>query len=77
MATLGTMKTRIANELARADLTSELAGAITSAIAHYERRRWWFLESESTFTTTPSTVASAPSSRRSDLLPARRSSAVL
>ncbi len=57
MATLGTMKTRIANELARADLTSEIAGAITSAIAHYERRRWWFLESESTFTTTPSTDA--------------------
>lgn len=35
MATLGTMKTRIADELARADLTDQIARAITSAVDFY------------------------------------------
>lgn len=55
MATLAVMKARIADELARDDLTSQIALAITSAIAHYERRRWWFNEQTSTFTTVAGT----------------------
>lgn len=57
MATLGTMKTRIADELARADLTSQIALAIVSAISFYETRRFWFLETEATFNTTSGTDA--------------------
>lgn len=57
MATLGTMKTRIADEIARADLTSQIALAITSAIEFYDRRRFWFNETESTFNTVSGTDA--------------------
>lgn len=44
MTTLAIMKTRIANELARDDLTTEIADAITTAISHYQYKRWWFNE---------------------------------
>lgn len=57
MATLGTMKARIADELARADLTSQIALAITSAIAFYDTRRFWFNETEATFNTVSGTDA--------------------
>ena len=55
MPTLGTMKTRIANDLARSNLTSEIADSIDTAIAEYEMERFWFNESRSI---TFSTVAS-------------------
>jgi hypothetical protein len=45
MATLATMKSRIADELARTDLTSQIADAINDAIAEHERERFWFNES--------------------------------
>lgn len=48
------MKARIANELARSDLTSEIAYAITDAIAAYRDERFFFNESR---TITFSTVA--------------------
>lgn len=48
MTTLGTMKTRIADELARSDLTTQIEREIQTAIAHYERERFYF--NESTFT---------------------------
>jgi hypothetical protein len=57
MPSLGTMKARIADELARDDLTSQIAAAIVSAVAHYERRPWWFMETEGTFNTAPGTDA--------------------
>lgn len=57
MATLGVMKTRIADELARTDLTSQIALAIASAVAFYETRRFWFLETEATFNTVSGTDA--------------------
>lgn len=57
MATLGTMKTRIADEIARADLTSQIALAIASAVQFYETRRFWFLETEGTFNTISGTDA--------------------
>jgi hypothetical protein len=42
------MKARIADELARTDLTSQIAYAITDAIAAYTGERWHFNESRTT-----------------------------
>lgn len=45
MSTLGTMKARIANEMAgRTDLLAEIEAAIRSAITTYWGRRWWFCD---------------------------------
>lgn len=50
--TYGDMKTRIADELARSDLTSQIALAVLSSVKHYERRRFYFNEGRaSTFST--------------------------
>lgn len=49
MPSLGTMKTRIADELARADLTTQIADAITSAVAHHDTGAWWFNETSGAF----------------------------
>lgn len=49
MTTLATMKSRVANELSRTDLTSEIATAIDSAIAKYQKTRFYF--NEAGFTT--------------------------
>lgn len=42
MTTLATMKTRIADEIARSDLTSNIASAITTAIEAYQSERLYF-----------------------------------
>lgn len=42
--TLGDLKTRIADELARADLASQIALAITDAINEAATHRFWFME---------------------------------
>lgn len=55
MTTLSVMKTRIADELARDDLTSQIAYAITDAIGAYENLRFHFNEGRAV---TFSTVAS-------------------
>jgi hypothetical protein len=44
MSTLAILKARIANELARSDLTSEIAYSVSDAIAAYEDERWYFSE---------------------------------
>lgn len=44
MSTLAIMKARIADELARSDLTSTIAYAISDAIKAYESERWFFAE---------------------------------
>lgn len=49
--TLGVMKARIADEMSRTDLTTQIANAIFSAIHHYERQRFWFNEARVTVTT--------------------------
>lgn len=50
MTTLGIMSDRIADELGqRSDLTTQIAAAIKTAIKHYERRRFYFNEIESSF----------------------------
>lgn len=55
MTTQTTMKARIADELARSDLTSQIAYAITDSIERYQSDRFWFNESRDL---TFSTVAS-------------------
>ncbi len=42
--TLGDLKTRIADELARADLASQIALAISDAIDEASTHRFWFME---------------------------------
>lgn len=42
MATLGDLKARIADELLRSDLASQIAKSIASAVAHYGRREFYF-----------------------------------
>lgn len=51
MTTYGDMVTRIGDELARSDLTSQIQGSVMRAIRFYERRRWWFNETRFTFST--------------------------
>lgn len=52
MTTLAIMKARIASELRRTDLTTQIADAISTAIQAYEHERWFFNESrENTFET--------------------------
>lgn len=52
MTTYGDMASRLADELARSDLTTQIQGAIMRAIRNYERRRWWFNEIMFSFSTT-------------------------
>ncbi len=54
MTTFGTMRDRIADELDRADLTSQIEREIKSAIAFYERKRFWFNEQRIDFPTVAS-----------------------
>lgn len=51
MASFATMQSRIADELARTDLTSQISNAILDTIKAYERRRWSWNEQTSTFST--------------------------
>lgn len=48
MSTLAIMKSRIADELSRSDLTSPIATAISDAISAYQTERFFFNESRST-----------------------------
>lgn len=58
MPTLLDLKTRIATDLTRDDLTSQIASAVTDAIRFYARERFWFNSSRNlTFTTVPSQIA--------------------
>lgn len=50
--TFGDIKTRIADEISRSDLTSQIQTAVLSAIEYYEKRRFYFNEMRSlTFST--------------------------
>lgn len=51
MATYSDMQTRIADELDRTDLASQIKKAIVSAVRHYERKQFYFCESSFTFST--------------------------
>lgn len=55
MTLLSTLKTRIADDLNRTDLTTQIADAITDAIEFWKNTRFYFNETRSsTFTTTAS-----------------------
>lgn len=51
MASYLDMQTRIADELDRSDLTAQIKKAILSAVAHYERKTFYFSETSFTFST--------------------------
>jgi hypothetical protein len=52
VTTLATLKAKIADDLARSDLTTQIATAITSAITYYQPQRFFFTETRaSTFLT--------------------------
>jgi len=50
--TLGGLKAKIADDLARSDLTTQIEDAITTSIAFFQKKRFWFNETRSkTFAT--------------------------
>lgn len=51
MSTFADLKSRIASEIHRTDVTDEIDLAVLSAVKHYEPQRFWFNESSSTFST--------------------------
>ena len=63
MTTLDTLKARIADDIARSDVTSPIADAITDAINHYKGERFYFNESR---TATFATVADQETYTSSD-----------
>lgn len=60
MTTLGVMKARVASELARGNLTTQIADAITTAISVYQKERFRFNESLPQADVTFNTVAGEP-----------------
>lgn len=55
MSDFGTIKSRIADDIARADLTTQIATAVQNAIDYYDRERFWFNEAIATASTVAST----------------------
>lgn len=51
MTTLANTRNRIADDLNRSDLTSQINTAINRAIKHYEMTPFWFREEKATFAT--------------------------
>lgn len=54
MSTLSQMRSRIADDFDRSDLSTQIDRAINRAIEHYESERFWFNEKISTFNTVAS-----------------------
>ena len=46
--TLAELKTQIEGDLHRTDISAQVSTAISGAIAHYSRERFWFLEGQAT-----------------------------
>lgn len=55
MADLATLKSRIASEIHRTDLTDEIAYAISDAVKHYQSKRFAFNQTRGTLTTVSGT----------------------
>jgi hypothetical protein len=67
MSTYAELKARVAREMHRADLTSDIVTHMRLAIEHYAARRTWKNEGTSTITLTADTATKAiPSGLRSD-----------
>src|SRR5262245_11677501 len=60
MATLADLAARIADDLDRSDLASQIGAAIRDAVDHYESERFIFNEAIGTTATLSSSVASIP-----------------
>lgn len=56
MPTISDLVTLIRDEVAGAAFTSEIEAAVNRAVTHYSAEPWWFLEYESTATTTGGTA---------------------
>jgi len=54
VTTFADLKTRIADELDRNDINTQIGNEIKRAIKHYEQQRWWFTETQTTITTSSS-----------------------
>lgn len=67
MSTLGDLKAEIADDLARTDLTSQIANAITAAIKRFQNRRFYFNETRSTTFTTADGQSTYSSSDSADI----------
>lgn len=65
MTTFATMRSRIADDLSRTDLTTQINLAINRAIIYFESERFWFSETTGTF----STIANQQSYGTGDSLP--------
>ena len=51
MSDFGTLKARIADELSRTDLTSQINNHVLDAIKRRENKGWWFNQAEATLNT--------------------------
>jgi len=65
VTTFSDIKSRIADELDRSDLGSQIERECIRAVQHYEKRRWWFNENLVTLT---SSTSQASYSLSSDVL---------
>lgn len=57
MPTLAYLKAKIADDLHRDDLTTQISDAITNSVRRYNRERLWFLEGTATLTTSASAAS--------------------
>lgn len=67
MTTLTLLKSRIADDLDRTDLTSQIANAISDAIEHYKNERFYFNETRSSTFATVSAQSRYTSSDDADI----------
>jgi hypothetical protein len=56
LATFLDLKTKVANEIHRSDLTDEVESAVLSAVQYYASQRFWFNESSGAFSTVANTA---------------------
>lgn len=67
-ASFADLKTRIADDINRSDLSTQIDTYLRRAVEHYERRRWWFNEGMATFSASTSQDRYTLSALVSDLL---------
>jgi hypothetical protein len=70
MGTLGDAHDRLADDLNRSDLTTQILKSLNRAINHYSKEPFWFTETTSTFTTSDSAAYytnSSPSAFPTDI----------
>lgn len=68
MSTLSDLRSRIADDLNRSDLNTQIDKAINRAITHYRKRKFWFNETTGTFLTVAGQQSYTTSVIPSDIL---------